>query len=113
MSETQKTHKEPMTPEQFDTLSREIPERLAEESRTHSELVAAVREGIAEVPRDRYWRAHSALHDLEGQYQAALDALREACLHQGLPEDAPTDRIAAHFRNNREFRDSFPAKRPS
>jgi len=44
---------------------------------------------------------------LEEQYQSALDALREACLHQGLPEDATPERIARHFRGNREFKEGF------
>ncbi len=40
---------------------------------------------------------------------AMQEALREACLHQGLPEDAPPERIAAHFRNNREYREGWDA----
>jgi DICT domain-containing protein len=65
---------------------------------------------VIERNPEHTWERYLELMDentrLQEQYQTALDALREACLHQGLPEDAPPDRIAAHFRNNREFRES-------
>ena len=37
------------------------------------------------------------------------DALREACLHQGIPTDTAPERIAAHFRNNRAYREGWDA----
>lgn len=46
---------------------------------------------------------------LADRVEAAETALREACLHQGLPIDAPPERIATHFRNNREYREGFAA----
>lgn len=43
----------------------------------------------------------------EDHVQKLEAALREAKLHQGLPEDAPPERVAAHFRNNREYRQGW------
>lgn len=40
-------------------------------------------------------------HGLESAQDATADALREACLHQGLPVDTPPAMIAQHFRSNR------------
>jgi hypothetical protein len=46
---------------------------------------------------------------VDAELERVTAALREAALHQGLPEDADPDRIAAHFRNNREYREGWDA----
>jgi chromosome segregation ATPase len=52
-------------------------------------------------------RLLNVLRETERRLAEATEALREAKLHQGLPEDAPPERVAAHFRNNREMREGF------
>lgn len=94
------------------TYSRDQDVRLLEDALAAGKDVCA---RVSEGPYSNEWldalaaldRIVAGSRSLEEQYQAALDALREASLHQGLPEDAPPDRIAAHFRGNREFAGGF------
>lgn len=52
-----------------------------------------------------HWRRRA--EQAEARLREYEEALREACLHQGLPENAEPARVAAHFRRNREYREGW------